>query len=50
MASISPMLSNMKGEHIERKGLRVALKLRLNENGEAEASPDVDEVAASSDL
>lgn len=48
MASISPNLSNMKGEHIVRDGLKVALKLRLNENGEAEASPDADEVTASS--
>lgn len=48
MASISPMLSEMKGEYIERDNLRVALKSRLNENGEAEASPEADEVAASS--
>lgn len=50
MATISPTLSNMKGEYIEREGLRVALKIRLNENGEAETSPDTDEVGASFDL
>lgn len=49
MASISPMLSEMKGEYLERDNLLVALKSRLNENGEAEASPDADEVTASSD-
>ena len=40
MASISPNLSQMKGEYLVRDNLRVALKSRLNENGEAEASPD----------
>jgi len=51
LASISPNLSQMKGEYIERDGLKVALKRRLNENGEAEASasPDADEVTGSSD-
>lgn len=48
MATISPTLSNMKGEYIERNGFKVALKSRLNENGEAETSPDADEVTASS--
>lgn len=33
MSSISPMLSEMKGEYLERDNLRVALKSRLNENG-----------------
>ena len=33
MPSISPMLSEMKGDYLERDNLRVALKSRLNENG-----------------
>ena len=49
MATISPTLSNMKGEYIERKGLKVALKSRLNENEGAEAPSDADEGATSSD-
>ncbi len=50
MASISPMLSEMKGEFLERDNLLVALKSRLNENGEAVASPDAGGVAAPLDL
>jgi len=49
MSSVSPMLSEMKEEYLERDNMLVALKTRLNENGEAEASPDADEVAASSE-
>lgn len=49
MSSISPMLSEMKDEFLERDNMLVALKSRLKENGEAEASPDTDEVAASSE-
>lgn len=50
MATVSPTLSNMKNAGvIVRDGLKVALASRLNENGEAEASPDADEVTASSD-
>ncbi|NJR78252.1 hypothetical protein [Sphingomonas corticis] len=49
MSSVSPGLSEMKQDGtIERNGMKVALKSRLNENGEAEASPDVEEVGASS--
>ena len=32
MSSISPTLSEMKTEYLERKGMLVALKSRLNEN------------------
>jgi hypothetical protein len=38
----------MKGEYLERDGMKVALKSRLNENGEAEASPDAEGVTAPS--
>lgn len=48
IATISPTLSYMKGDYIERRGLHVALKSRLYENGEAEASPEADEGATSS--
>lgn len=49
MSSVSPGLSEMKQDGtIERAGMKVALRSRLNENGEAEASPDVEEVGASS--
>lgn len=41
MSSVSPGLSDMKQDGtIERDGMKVALKSRLNENGEAKASPD----------
>lgn len=50
MATVSPTLSNMKKAGvIVRDGMKVALASRLNENGEAEASPDADEGATSSD-
>ena len=49
MATVSPTLSNLKNAGvIVRDDMKVALASRLNENGEAEASPDADEVAASS--
>lgn len=49
MATVSPTLSNMKNEGIiVRDGLKVALASRLNENGEAEAPPEADEGATSS--
>lgn len=47
MSSVSPGLSEMKQDGtIDRDGMKVALKSRLNENGEAEASPDDGRVAA----
>lgn len=49
MSSVSPGLSEMKQDGtIERDGMKVALKSRLNENGEAKASPDAGGVAAPS--
>lgn len=51
MATVSPTLSNMKNAGlIVREGLKVALAERLNENGEAEASPDAEGVDAPLDL
>lgn len=47
MTTVSPTLSYMKNDGvIVRDGLRVALADRLNENGEAEASPDARGVSA----
>lgn len=57
MSTVSPYLSEMKRDGaVARKGMSVAATLRveieepsfLEENGEAEASPDEDEVATSS--
>lgn len=48
MSSISPSLSEMKDDHLERRGMLVALKSRLNENGAAETAPDAEEDGASS--
>lgn len=51
MATVSPTLSNMKNAGlIVRDGLKVALAERLNENGEAEASPDTGGVTAPSSV
>lgn len=48
MTTVSPTLSYMKNDGvIVRDGLKVALAERLNENGEAEASPDARGVSAS---
>lgn len=48
MATVSPTLSNMKNAGvIVRDGMRVALASRLNEIGEAEASPSNADVSAS---
>jgi DNA mismatch repair ATPase MutS len=39
MVSVSPMLSDMKGEYLERDNLLVALKTRLHENGAEGGNP-----------
>lgn len=50
MGTVSPMLSIMKSKGvIVRDGLKVALAERLNDNGEALASPSADEAPTSSD-
>ncbi len=51
MGTIGPTLSNLKNEGvIVRDGFKVALTERLNENGEAEASPDTGGIAVPLDL
>ncbi|WP_375393985.1 hypothetical protein [uncultured Sphingomonas sp.] len=46
MSSVSPGLSEMKQDGtIERDGMKVALKIRLKENGATEAAPDAEGTA-----
>ena len=53
MSSISPTLSEMKAAYLERKGMLVALKSRLNENeppaGLSEGGSEAGEAATSPD-